>query len=297
MCAFRQRTTEDMRVQRESFGFLIENTKLVWIKEDAFPWGMDPGHAADAAILYDFVYGCTEESVATFLWIQLCSSNWVDEKLHFNPETMALNGDTSYLLRYGKFNDAKRVDRLAEAYVTSATRGSGCSTIDTRTLRQLVAEAVNVGMDLHGDPDGISPLLNFLHSRKFMVSVTAREIEARLYAWLTLLESVGVDLHLHGQEEWCRFQALRRFCERGWDLGHGFYPHRCEEVPERPADSDDRKFNNKATLSAFSYGADVSDRKLWTLHRGDHYAGQFWRLIEQNGIFNRHVPGGWGEAD
>jgi hypothetical protein len=79
MCAFRRRTTEDMNVQRESFRFLIENTELIWIKEDTFPWGMDPGHAADAAILRDFVYGCTEESVATFFRIQLCSSNWVDE--------------------------------------------------------------------------------------------------------------------------------------------------------------------------------------------------------------------------
>jgi hypothetical protein len=114
---------------------------------------------------------------------------------------MALDGDTSYLLRYGKFNDATRVERLPDAYATSATRSSGCSTIDTRTLGQLVAEAVNVGMDLHGDPDGISPLLNFLHSRKYMVSVTARDMEARLYAWLTLFGCVGVDLHLYGQKE------------------------------------------------------------------------------------------------
>jgi len=251
---------------------------------------MDPAYATDAANLYDFVYGCAEESVATFFWIQLSSSNWIYEKPYFNLDTMALDGDTLYLLKYGKFDDTIKVDSLAEAYVTSATYDSECTTIDTHTLGQLVAEAINIGMDLHGNPDGISPLLRFLHDRKFVAH--ARDMEARLYAWLTLLKSIGVDLHLYGQEEWCRFQALRRTCERPWDWWHGVNAHQCEDIPDDRYDS-----GYAPTVTAFTFGEEVSDWKIWVLHPGDQYAGQFWRLIGQNGIFNRHVPGGWVEAD
>lgn len=74
---------------------------------------MDPAYATDAANLYDFVYGCAEESVATFFWIQLSSSNWIYEKPYFNLDTMALDGDTLYLLKYGKFDDTIKVDSLA----------------------------------------------------------------------------------------------------------------------------------------------------------------------------------------
>lgn len=118
-----------------------------------------------------------------------------------------------------------------------------------------------------------------LHDKRTVPSVT--EMEARLEEWITLLKFTGVDLRLYGQEEWHRFQALRRDRERPWDWRHGVEAHRCEEVPDDRFRGVSGESESPPTLAAFTYGEKVSDWKLWVLHPGDEHAGQFWRLIQQ----------------
>jgi hypothetical protein len=278
-------TREDIRVLRDEFRFLLENCEI----------DGDHSDAAECPHLHAFVYGSTEESTAAFFWTASGGLYWNERQELLDLDVVVLDDDTSYLLECGKFDDATKIKRLALEYAINATASLHNSARNTHVLGELVAGAINAGYDLHDSADGISPLLRLLHEK--YKGMSAEAMEARLYAWLTLLDSIGVDLHTYGQEEWNRFQALRRDCERPWDWWHGVTPHRCEDHPSRSVFCYYHRVDNKPTLSAFSYGADVSDWKLWTLHHGYQYAGQFWRLIEQNGIFNRHVPGGWVEAD
>jgi len=255
--------------------------------EYAFPWVPDRAAATHKADLHAFVYGSTEESMAAFFWIKLANERSKQLSL-FDLHSVALSHDMSHLLKYGATDSTTRMNYLALAYVASATRSDGHSASNKRMLGSLVAGAIDQGLDVHGSADGISPLLLILHQRRLMSS--ARDMGARLSAWLDLLKSIGVSLHHYGKEEWRRFQALRRNCEQPWDWWHGIDTHQCEG----------RRFDhldNISTLMAFTYGADVSDWKLYIHHPGDHYAGHFWRLIERNGIYSRHVPGGWVEAE
>jgi hypothetical protein len=256
---------------------------------------MYPCDAAEFATLHAFVYGSTEESTAAFFWMSIGGMDWCGRQAVFDLDIVVLDGDTSFLLKYGNLDDAIKIERLALEYAFNTTAGFSHSANNTRMLGGLVAGAVELGYDLHDSADGISPLLQLLHYET--PEPSAERMEARLCAWLTLLKIIGVDLHTYGQEEWNRFQALRRDCERPWDQWHSVDPHLCEDHPDRAKDPFYHKLDNKPTLSAFSYGADVSDWKLWILHHGDQYAEEFWKLIERNGIFNRHVPGGWVEAD
>jgi hypothetical protein len=279
-------TREDIRVLRDEFRFLLENCEI------------DGDHydAAECPHLHAFVYGSTEESTAAFFWMASGGLYWNERRVLLDLDVVVLDDDTSYLLKSGKFDNATKIERLAMEYTLNATANFSHSARNTRVLGELVAGAMHSGCDLHGREDDISPLLRLLHREDKWMS--AEYMEARLYAWLALLKSIGVDLHTYGQEEWDRFRALRRDCERPWDWWHGAYPHRCEDLPSHLSPTSYRhEIETKPTVSAFSYGADVSDWKLWILHHGDQYAGQFWRLIEKNGIFNRHVPGGWVEAE
>lgn len=245
------------------------------------------------------MYGSTEESTAAFFWMASGGIYWRKRQAVsvFDLGIIVLEGDMSFLLEYGNLDNATKIERLALEYAFNTTADGSHSASNMRMLGRLVAEAVNLGYDLHDSAaaDGISPLLHILQYEDTKPS--SERMEARLYAWLALLKSNGVDLHTYGQEEWNRFQALRRDCELPWDRWHGVDPHRCKDQSYRSRGYFHHQLDNKSPLSAFSYGSDVSDWKLWILHPGDQYAGQFWTLIEQNGIFDRHVPGGWVEAD
>ena len=268
-------TRESIDAQRDYCRFLFENSDFNDIDEETL--------RPDLVNTRAFVYGDIKESTATLFWTILINYDRPD--LH-NFEILAINDDTSYLLNYGSFDDRTKFECLALAYARSATSASECSASNMRMLGGLVVGAIDIGYDLHDSTDGISPLLQILHGGE------ALSMEARLHAWLTLLKSTGVNLHMYGQEEWNRFQALRRSCERPWDWWHGVDAHQCEDYfggGFRPG----REYG--PTLTAFAYGKEISDWKLWLLHPGDQHAGQFWRLIEQNGIYCRHVPGGWVE--
>jgi hypothetical protein len=272
-------------VQRDWFRFLAEECELDWPELEALP---DDAECIES--LYPFIYGSIEESTAAFFWIKIASGPETLRHSCFNLDTVALNDDTTYLLNYGNEYDATKLSSLALVYVTTASNGPNYSASNKRRLEELLAGLMD-RHDLHESSDGISPLLHMLHDRYTVPSVN--EMEARLDEWLTLLKSLGVDLRLYGQEEWRRFQALRRNCDRPWDWRHGVEAHRCEEVADDPRF--EAAFGKPESLTAFTFGEEVSDWKLWVLHHGDEHAGQFWRLIEQNGIYHRHVPGGWVE--
>jgi hypothetical protein len=278
-------TREDINVHREFFRFLIENSELECMHEDMSPWDSSSLAKLHVAWLRDFTYECTEESTAAFFWMKICNKYWHEWDPIFDLDSTTLNGDTLYLLNYGKVDDMSKINILTLAYARSATDSSNKS--NTLVLGRLVAEAIDLGYDLHAGANSISPLLRLLHHG----GTSTERMRARLYAWLALLKSSGVDLHTYGQEEWNLFQAVRRDCERPWDRRHGVDAHQCEDFPD-----DQYETIHASTVTAFTYGEEVSDWKIWVLHPGDQYAGQFWRLIERNGIFDRRVPGGWVEA-
>jgi hypothetical protein len=273
-----------MTVQRDWFRFLAEECELDWTGVEALS-----GDVAWMASIYAFVYGSIEESTAAFFWIKIAKPETLCYP-GFNLDVVALNNDTTYLLKYRNLHvGTTQLSSLALAYITSAFHGPD-SASNKRRLQELLVGWIELGHDLHGSSDGISPLISVLHYYRYTVPCVSG-MEARLNDWLTLLKNTGVDLRLYGQEEWHRFQALRRNCDRPWDWGHGVEAHRCEE------DSYDifGRSESLPALATFTYGEEVSDWKLWVLHPGDEYAGKFWRLIEQNGIYDRHVPGGWVE--
>ena len=276
-------TRESIDAQRDYCRFLFENSDFNDIDEETL--------RPDLVNTRAFVYGDIKESTATLFWTILINYDRPD--LH-NFEILAINDDTSYLLNYGSFDDRTKFECLALAYARSATSASECSASNMRMLGELVVGAIDIGYDLHDSTDGISPLLRILHDGGEGLpgryeGLPEEHMEARLHVWLTLLKSTGVNLHTYGQEEWNRFQALQRGCGRPWDWWHGVDTHQCEDYSEdgyRPG----REYG--PTLTAFAYGKEISDWKLWLLQPGDHHAGEFWRLIEQNGIYCRHVPGG-----
>jgi hypothetical protein len=234
------------------------------------------------------------ESTAAFFWIRIYDFEASNHRC-FNLDIVALNNDTTYLLKYRNLHDATQFSSLALVYIRTTLNGPDYSASNKRRLEELLAGLIELGHDLHESPDGISPLLRMLHDK--YKQPFANEMETRLDQWLTLLKTTGVDLRLYGQEEWHRFQALRRNCDRPWDWRHGVRDRQCGEVADKrfPRLFDTSEY--PPTLTAFTYGEEVSDWKLWLLHPGDQHAGQFWRLIEQNGIYNRHVPGGWVEDE
>lgn len=275
-------TREDISVQRDWFRFLIETCELDWDLYDA----------AAITNLHTFVYGSTEESTAAFFWMIGCEIYCSKKEPMFDLDIVALGDDISYLLRYEHLHDTTIISQLAVNYVRNASVDASHSAKNRRTLGELVAGAIDLGHDLHGSTDDVSPLLRVLHGNGAVLS--AEDMRTRLDAWLALLSSIGVDLRLYGQEEWRRFQVLRRDCERPWDRWHGTDAHQCEDYLDDGTIAD---LEFAPTLTAFTYGENISDWKLWLLHPGDQCAGQFWRLIEQNGIWGRHVPGGWVEDD
>lgn len=185
---------------------------------------------------------------------------------------------------------------------------------NARVLSKLVAEARDYEIDpLVREHTAISPMLRILHPEPAKSALATHrgwgDLSAILNAWLSLREQLGVDLAEYGEEEWRIFQFVRRKyeCKRPWDSWHGTKPHSCYEYSVYLTDPDFDGFDaedldGRPTLFSFSYGAAVSDWKLWEVHPGDQYAGQFWGMIEQigfppegDGFCGQDMPGGWLE--
>lgn len=262
-----------------------------------------------------FVYGSTRESNAVFFWNEMLSLSPSWDSIfawrksgpgsHFSNEramtsllsAMAINGETRYLvdsrsmLSVSPVSKCKAAHSLATTYVASIIAGSTQSIANARTLKQLIAEAISQDLSLHETLDnGISPLLYLLRAEPSL-SLRGRkcyevqkDIAKVLHVWLNLLESIGIDLTAYGQEERRLFQLLRHVngCDRSWDWWHQL----------------------GADLFGFSYGAAISDWRMFWVHPGDQYAGQFWRMVESDsfgekeaGCCLQHVPGSWIENE
>lgn len=192
---------------------------------------------------------------------------------------------------------------LAQAYVASVIVGSNQSISNARIVEKIIFQARNHGLDLH-EPSGsgISLLIRLIHPgtrhHRWDDGLDNGWLDAKrsLTVWLGLLKYIGVDLAAYGEEEYRLFQQLRRTyeCERPWDWWHGREVCACFDPDKDWGDP-------YPTMFAFSYGADLSEWKLWVLHPGDHYAGQFWQMVEEDGLATQSldysVPGGWIESE
>lgn len=269
-----------------------------------------------------FVYGNTKDANIVLFWNEILQYDRRPLSTLFNEVALSIvvdavisDGDKKYLVgrrameslsNYG-FKESVVARSLTTAYIVSAVSDvcHHCTIYnDTRTLEELVIEAQHNGLDIYNlNHREMSPMLLFLHSK---VKVKGHQnMQTYLDAWLTVLDKLGFDLAFYGEVESRLFQRLRRKyqCERPWDSWHGTKLHSCYDYSGLEcdwADCDD----GRLTLFAFSYGAAIPDWRVFEVHPGDQYAGQFWRLIEKDGSemgrtggHQRYVPGGWVESE
>jgi hypothetical protein len=268
--------------------------------------------------LQTFVFGSVEEAKQALFWNDIIN---ISHYWNFFPTSnmdilssglgaMALTNETICLLgSHAAELQAQHIDSvayaLAQAFVTSVLKGSDQSTSNARVLEKLIVQARIHGLGLHKPLYGcISLLLRVIHPATGRQQWEVRpkdkslDSETSLNVWLAFLKRIGVDLVSYGEEESRLFQEVRRsyICERPWDCWHGHDVCPCFEPGSQRNDY-------YPTLFALSYGAELSDWKLWVHHPGDIYAGLFWQMVERDGVstekeeyLERHVPGGWTEA-
>jgi hypothetical protein len=206
---------------------------------------------------------------------------------------------------------------LAKAYMFSSDN------VNIRYWEKLFIKAIKLGLDVHDGGDGVSPLLHILHATIDLPSahselrkkrprwgdplvlphIQTQAMRTRLKNWLSLLQRVGVDLLLYGQEERRLLADVQTTCEHPWIWSGRLQDCRViseEIMVENPDFSYDK--HNMAALFTFTYGAEPDDWELWLCHPGDRYAGPFWRMVEEPSkvkVVEHHVerrmPGGWLE--
>lgn len=277
-----------------------------------------------------FVSGSTEDSnIAIFMndirklsvpWLHVLTSNreydMKERALSSFLDALTLNGGIKYLAGPRAMELAHPLTQypahsLAVMYVASVFSGSDQGASNARALKMLIVEALKHGCNLHQQSSDGTPFLHLLptytgralsrHDIDGHVYSLYKNMDNALRIWLELLESIGIDLTSYGQEEERLFRQLRRKskCDQPWHKWHtcvacGHYDEYGNwHSSTRPC----------STLIAFTYGATISDWKLWVVHRGDEYAGQFWRIVEQDnlkieglGHHEQYMPGGWIES-
>lgn len=248
--------------------------------------------------LHVFLFGTTKGAKYAAFWSNVHDLFWTGDPSGL-LEAVAIDGDVMYLLEEFWNNSWNRyhnetIHAIALAYVMCRTQKKSIHSIKSALLwENLFAGAMGLGLPLHGGSDTASPLLNLLHRWPMGhpdERIPPRDMDARLQAWLELLQSNGVDLCAYGHEEHARFCEVRRVCERPWH--HGEEGHKC--------DTDDYKtWNLEPKLFAFSYGAELADWELWLIHPGDQYAGHFWQMVEEGSCesYAHAMPGCWIEAE
>ena len=180
---------------------------------------------------------------------------------------------------------------LTMAFVTSTVSTADLGMSNARLLSKLVAEARHNEIDpLDCEDTEISPLLRLLPPEPSNSALATnkgwKDLSAILSAWVNLLEQLGIDLAGYGEKEWRVFQHVRRKreCNLPWDAWHGTKRHSCYEYSvylTEPGFNDlfAEDLDGRLTLLSFSYGAAVSDWKLWEVHPRDQYAGHSWGMI------------------
>jgi hypothetical protein len=248
-----------------------------------------------------FVRGDLKDAMFVWFWTSarnLASHDFIQKKLDMASPPVHMDR----LIQHKNFDEDfedTHVTVLAQAYTLSNDRA------DVELWEGLIIKAVELGLDLHDGGDGVSPLLNLLHvTINFPMVSTRHQVQTmhkRLKNWLSVLQRAVVDLSLYGQEE-CRLLAnLQYTCEHHW-LWCGrsqVWRSISEELI-----SADPKFSfhvhNTVAVFTFTCGPNPDDWKLWFCHRGDRYAGIFWRMVEGESLLEvveypgwSHVPGAW----
>jgi hypothetical protein len=290
-----------------------------------------PGGRSNVEELRTFVFGETKDGNIILFWneIRKLSCSWYtpyccDRTFDRRAREMcsllkaiSLNGEITYLVGLRSMELIKHavyspIGSLAVQYIASIATGSDQSIENARALQELITGALGHGYDLHAHPGNrISPLLILLHPEPMLAPRRLDGTRHRpyidmkrfLHIWLSLLKSIGIDLLSYGETEWRMLQQLRHTseCDRPWDWWHGAETHRCYG----DVNNFDATLDSCPALLSFSYGADVSDWTIWVYHPGDQYAGQFWRMVEQDGsglgagvdYCPQSIPGGWVEDE
>jgi len=295
---------------REHFRFLVEQC--------------DSDHYTDTSgpafsLIQTFASANTEDANIILFWNKIlhfdrnplfASPNEVE--LSTVLDTVTSDGDNTYLVGHRAVESLSRrgyersvmARSLTTAYIASAVSNQEVGTRNARVLEELFMEARHNGLDLYSlDHGEMSPMLRFLHSEPKVKG--GKDMATHLNAWLTVLGTLGFDLAVYGEVESRLFQQLQRKyqCERPWDFWHGTKPHSCYDYSGCKRDWANYD-DERPALFAFSYGATVSDWKVFEIHPGDQYAGQFWQLIEKDdfetggtGHNRQYVPGGWVEIE
>ena len=273
-----------------------------------------------------FAYGNAEHANLVLFWNEILQVSQhrsaTNRELMWSTllEALILDDEIEYLVGHRaidyldheciELNSAAHL--LTMAFIASTVSSAELGMSNARVLSKLVAEARHYGIDpLVRERTAISPMLRLLHPEPANSALAThsgwKDLSAILTAWISLLEQLGVDLAEYGEEEWRIFQLVRRKyeCKRPWDSWRGTMPHSCHEYSGYLTDPDFDEPNaedldGRPTLFSFSYGAAVSDWKLWEVHPGDQYAGHFWGMIEQigfppegDGFCGQEMPGSW----
>jgi len=265
------------------------------------------------------VYGNPENVTLVLFWnaiLRYDGRPWSFESADFALsavlQSVTLDGEIKYLVgqqametleRYGHKRDVL-ARSLTAALILSAVSDRYPGIGNARILKALFVEARRNGLDVYNLCHfEMSPMLLFLHSDRTIKG--RQDLQTHFNAWLTVLDELGFDLAFYGQAEWDRFQQVRHKyeCERPWDPWHGTELHSCYNCSGSYCDWT-IDCDSRPTLFAFSYGAAISDWKAFEVHPGDQYAGQFWRLVENDcyemggaNCRRHHVPGGWVESE
>lgn len=137
----------------------------------------------------------------------------------------------------------------------------------------LCHEFLRVVIALHHLVDGQTPFLSFLHgdiSAHFYPGPLFRRIDVQV--WVEHLEAAGVDLAEYGEAEKYVWKTQITVCDRE------FY------TPNRYGDWMLQR------MIGFTYGPSPTDWYVWLSEPSDHFAGEFWDMIERP---VEVMPGAW----
>lgn len=230
------------------------------------------------ARLRAFVFGSEKEAYSALFWNEITRRPRSAEQISTLLDAVVLDGDITYLNedQAAEIHDScRRVESLALAWAESAIEGSDQSTKNACALEKLLTGAWEIGLDFHEGEHPISPFLQIVHDTSVHANASnpSAARDAILELWLSLLSRIGTDLKSYGAEEWRRFQRLRNDEIRGHYSGIWDAYQRSE-------------WRDQLELLAFTYGTEISDWKLYVVHPGDEFGGQFWQMIEEHGLWD-----------
>jgi hypothetical protein len=156
--------------------------------------------------------------------------------------------------------------------------------IHYRPMFQFFHEFLVGGLDVNQVDGNGSTLLSAFISGIFRFGPTAKAMttyNSCLRFWLKDLQDSGVNLKNFGKAQERLFKELGGpFNLRSTDID---IPHQDPSGFHRPT------FFCLVRLIGFSHGPSPEDWGLWVYEPSDHFAGEFWHMIERR----IEMPGGW----